>query len=153
MMFNARRLKMNRFTFWAFFLVAALAGAFQNAHGQAINATTQTAAPRGASRSAPATGAKPVANARLAPQVVSRPTGLPPQSLNRNLPRPVAQPPAYLQRTYSPAMRNANPSFATLNTEPDRSVQRPISLDPGTRQTEARTLAAMRQRRGIVTRE
>src|SRR5262249_16292183 len=33
------------------------------------------------------------------------------------------------------------------------SVQRPITLDPATRQTELRTLAAMRQRRGLVTRD
>ena len=32
-------------------------------------------------------------------------------------------------------------------------MQQPITVDPATRQTELRTLAAMRQRRGIVTRE
>ena len=32
-------------------------------------------------------------------------------------------------------------------------MQQPISVDPATRQTELRTLAAMHQRRGIVTRE
>ena len=32
-------------------------------------------------------------------------------------------------------------------------MQQPITVDPSTRQTELRTLAAMRQRRGVVTRE
>ena len=32
-------------------------------------------------------------------------------------------------------------------------MQQPIAVDPATRQTELRTLAAMRQRRGVVTRD
>ena len=144
---------MNRFTLSVFFVTAGLAGSFQNASGQAINTTTQTTAPRvTTSRSAPANAAKPVAPVR-APQVVARPTGLPPQSFNANPPRTVAQPPAYLQRPYSPTMRNMNPGVAALNTQPSGPVQQPISLDPATRQTEARTLAAMHQSRGFVTRE
>jgi len=143
---------MNRFTISAFFVAAGLAGIFQNANAQAINATMQSSAPRvAAGRSAAA--AKPVANARVAPQVVPRPTGLIPQRFNTNLPRTFSQPPAYLQRTYSPTVRNVNPGPAALNTQPSGPVQQPISLDPATRQTEVRTLAAMRQRRGIVTRE
>jgi Putative peptidoglycan binding domain len=153
MMFNARRLKMNRSTFSAFFVVAALAGSLPNAPGQAINATGQTASPRVvASRGAPATAAKPVAPAGVAPRVVARPTGLP-QSFNANPPRTIAQPPVYLQRTYFPTVRSLNPGPATLNTQRGGSVQQPVSLDPATRQTEMRTLAAMHQRRGIVTRD
>ena len=83
MMFNARRLKMNRFTFSAFFVAAVLAGSFQNAKAQMINPTVQTTSPRVvASRSAPATAAKPVATARVAPRVAPRPTGLNPQRFN-----------------------------------------------------------------------
>ena len=152
-MFNARRLKMNRFTFSAFFVVAALAGNLQNAPGQASNATVQTASPRVASRSAPATAAKPTVVTRAAPQVVSRPTGLVPQRFNANLPRPIAQPPVYLQRAYSPTVRSMNPAPPALNTQRGGPVQQPVSLDPATRQTEVRTLAAMRQRRGVVTRD
>jgi len=138
---------MNRFTLSVFFVAAGVAGSFQNAHGQAGNATVQTAAPRvTASRSAPAT-------ARGGPQVVARPNGLPQQSLNANPPRMIAQPPAYLQRTYSPTMRSVNPAFVTLNTQGGVPMQQPVSLDPATRQTEARSLAAMHQRRGFVTRE
>ena len=79
---------MNRFTFSAFFVAAVFAVNFHNAIGQTINATMQTTAPRVvASRGAPATAAKPVANARVAPKVVPRPTGLNPQRFNANLPR------------------------------------------------------------------
>jgi hypothetical protein len=154
MMFNGRRLKMNQFTFSAFFVVAALAGNLQIAKGQMVNATVQTAEPRvAASRSAPATAPKPVASARVGPQVAPRPTGLNPQRFNANLPRTIAQPPANLQRTYSPPVRTSNPGLATLDTQRGGPVQQPISVDPTTRQTELRTLAAMRQRRGVVTRE
>lgn len=153
-MFYGRRLKMNRFTFSALFVVAVLAGTFQIAKAQMINSTVQTASPRVvASRSAPATAAKPVASARVGPQVAQRPTGLNPQRFNSNLPRTIAQPPANLQRTYSPVVRTPNFSVATLNAPRGGPVQQPIAIDPATRQTELRTLAAMRQRRGVVTRD
>jgi Putative peptidoglycan binding domain len=152
MMFHGRRLKMNQFVFSAFFVTAALAGSFQIAKGQMVNATVQTAAPRVvANRGAPATAAKPVA--RVAPQVVPRPTALSPQRFNSNLPRTIAQPPANLQRTYSPPVRTSNPAFSALNVQRSGPVQQPITVDPATRQTELRTLAAMRQRRGVVTRD
>src|SRR6266436_2283179 len=119
-----------------------------------INPTVQTTSPRVVtSRSAPATAAKPVATARVAPQGVPQPTGLNPQRFNANLPRTIAQPPAYLQRTYAPSVQTSNPAFAALNVQRSGPVQQPISVDPATRQTELRTLAAMRQRRGVVTRE
>jgi len=152
MMFNARRLKMNRSAFSAVFVAAALAGNLHNATGQMINPTVQTASPRVvASRSAPATAGKPVA--RVGPQVATRPTGLNPQRFNSNLPRTIAQPPANLQRTYAPPVQTSNPAFAALNLQPSGPAQQPISVDPATRQTELRTLAAMRQRRGVVTRD
>jgi hypothetical protein len=65
----------------------------------------------------------------------------------------IAQPPVYLQRNYSPTLRSVNPELAALNTQRAGPVQQPVSLDPARHQTEARTLAAMRQRRGIVTRD
>jgi Putative peptidoglycan binding domain len=153
-MFNGRRLTMNRLTFSAFLVAAMLAGIFQNAPGQAINATMQTASPRGvANRSAPKTAAKPIAAARVAPRAVPRPTGLNPQSFNANQPRTIARPPANLQRPYSPRVRTSNLGLATLNAQRGGPVQQPITVDPATRQTELRTLAAMHQRRGIVTHE
>jgi hypothetical protein len=154
MMFNARRLTMNRFTFSAFFMGAGLAGILQNANAQVINATIQTAAPRVvSSRSAPATAAKAVATARVAPQVVPRPNGVNPQRFNSNLPPRIAQPPFNLQRRYSPPAQTSNPALAALNVTQSGPTQQPVTVDPATRQTELRTLAAMRQRRGIVTRE
>ncbi len=153
-MFNARRLKMNRSAFSALVVVAAIAGNLHNATAQTINSTAQTASPRvTASRTAPATAAKPVAITRVAPQGVPRPTGLNPQRVNANMPRTIAQPPANLQRTYSPIARTASPNFVTLANQPGGPVQQPIGVDPATRQTELRTLAAMHQRRGVVTRE
>jgi Putative peptidoglycan binding domain len=152
MMFNARRLKMNRSAFSALVAAAALAVNLHNATGQMINPTVQTASPRVvSSRGAPVTAAKPVA--RVAPQGVPRPTGLNPQRLNSNLPRTIAQPPANLQRPYAPPIRTSNFGVATLNAPRGGTVQQPISVDPATRQTELRTLAAMRQRRGLVTRD
>src|SRR6266481_7560109 len=83
MMFNARRLKMNRSAFSALFVAAALAGNLHNATAQTINPTAQTASPRVvASRKAPATAAKPGAITRVAPQGVPQPTGLNPQGFN-----------------------------------------------------------------------
>ena len=84
-MFNARRLKMNRSAFSAFVVAAALGGSLYDATGQMINPTVQTASPRvAASRSAPATAGKPVASARVGPQVAPRPTGLNPQRFNES---------------------------------------------------------------------
>jgi len=104
-------------------------------------------------RSAPATAAKPATNGRLAPQVIARPLGVPPQRFKSNLPRTIAQSPANLQRTYWPITRTSSPNLAALSNQGGGPVQQPISVDPVTRQTELRTLAAMHQRRGIVTRE
>lgn len=144
MMFNARRLKMNRSAFSALVGAATLGASLYDATGQ----TVQTASPRVvASRSAPA------ANARVAPQVAGRPIGSNPQRFNPNLPRMIAQPSANLQGTYSPIVRTSNFSVATLNAPRGGTVQQPIAIDPATRQTELRTLAAMRQRRGVVMRD
>jgi Putative peptidoglycan binding domain len=145
MMFNARRLKMNPFTFSVFFVAAGLAGIFQNANAQAINATMQTSAPRVAvSRAAPA------ANARVAPQVIARPVGVPTQGFNPSLPRTITQSPINPQHSYSPPLRSSNPTFTALNVPPSAPGQQTITVDPATRQTELRTLAVMRERRGYV---
>ena len=153
-MFNGRRPKMNQFVFSAFFVAAVLGGSLHNATGQMINPTVQTSSTRvAASRSAPATSAKPVVSTRVAPQAVVRPMGVPTQRFNSNLPRTVAPPAINPQRTYSPPVRTSNPAFAALNAQRSGPVQQPITVDPATRQTELRTLAAMRQRRGVVTRE
>src|SRR5215471_5996136 len=145
---------MNRLTFSAFFVATALAGSFHNASAQMNNLTVQTASPRVArSRSASGATAKSVANAGVAPQMMPPPNGVNPQRFNPNLPRTIAQPPAYLQRRYSPPAQTSNLALAALNVPQSGPMQQPITVDPATRQTELRTLAAMRQRRGVVTRE
>ena len=147
---------MNRFAFSASFVAAAVTGILSNAAGQMMNATVQTTSSRVvASRAAPTTAGKPVPGARLAPQVAPRPTGINPQRFNPTLPRMVAQPPVNLQRSYLPPMQASNPALAALNANRNGLMQQqqPVSVDPATRQTELRTLAAMRQRRGFVTRE
>ena len=69
---------MNQFVFSAFFVAAVLGGSLHNATGQMINPTVQTSSTRvAASRSAPATSAKPVVTTRVAPQAVVRPMGVP----------------------------------------------------------------------------
>jgi hypothetical protein len=78
----------------------------------------------------------------VAPQGIPWPTGFNPQRFNPNLPR-----------TYAPSVQTSNPAFAALNMQPSGPGQQSIRVDPATRQTELRTLAAMRPRRGIVTRE
>lgn len=134
---------MNRFNFSAFLVTASLAASLHDAAGQVISTTMQTAAPRVAPR--------PVATARVAPQVVSRPTGLNPQRSNPNLPRTIARPAINPQQNYFPSVPSSNPAFAALNLQ--RSTTGAIAVDPATRETEVRTLAAMHQRRGIVTRD
>ena len=145
---------MNRFAFSAFFVAAAITGILNNAAGQMMNATVQTTSPRVVvGRSGPTTAAKPVPAARPAPQVVPRPTGINPQRFNSNLPRGIAQSRVNVQRSYLPPLQTSNPAFAALNVPRNGQTQQPISVDPAVRQTELRTLAAMRQRRGVVTRE
>jgi hypothetical protein len=145
---------MNQFGFSTLCVIALLAGSFEIAAGQMINATVQTAGSRVvANRGAATTAGKPAVAARVAPQVISRPTGLNPQRFNSNLPRTIAQPAMNPQRIYSPPVQTSNPTFAALNVPRGTSGQQAITVDPVTRQTELRTLAVMHQRRGIVTRE
>src|SRR6266699_3689336 len=138
MMFDARRLKMNRSAFSVLFVAAALAGNLHNAAAQTINSTGQTASPGVvARRSAPATAAKPVAITRVAQQGVPQPTGLNPQRFNANLPRTITQ--------------TSSPNLATLANQRGGPVQQPISVDPATRQTELRTLETVRERHAFGT--
>jgi len=65
----------------------------------------------------------------------------------------IAQPAFNPQRTYAPPVQGSNPAFAELNMQRSGPGQQAITVDPATRQTELRTLAAIRQRRGVVTRE
>jgi Putative peptidoglycan binding domain len=143
-------MKLSRLAVFCVIAVALLG--VHGAVGQIINATVQTASPRVATtRSAPA--AKPIANTPIAPRVAPRPATINPRMVNASTPRVIAQPPINLQRNYSPGVRTSNPNFVALNAPRVAPGQRPIATDPATRQTELRTLAAMHQRRGVVTRE
>lgn len=61
------------------------------------------------------------------------------------------QPRANLLPNHSPIMRTLNPTFTALTVPRNaRTGERePIALNPATRQRELRTLAAMRERRGL----
>ena len=143
--------KVNRFS--TFCVFAALAGSLHNSIGQTTNSIAQPPSPRVvASRAAPATAAKPVVTARVAPQVIARPAGVPAQRFNSNLPRTIAQPATNVRPNYSARAGISNPNVAVLNAQRSAPGQQAITVDPITRQTELRTLAAMHQRRGIVTR-
>src|SRR5881392_4048398 len=124
---------MKEFKISALCLIAALFAGIQSGSGQVINATVQNVSSRPApSRGAPAPKAFGVANPSIAPRVAPRP-----------LPNyPVVAPPL-------------NPTVAAINTQriPRMGGQEPITLDPTTRQTELRTLAAMRKQRGFVDRQ
>jgi hypothetical protein len=128
---------MNRSAFSALVAAAAVGGSLHIATGQMVNPAVQTTSAQVApSRSAPTTAAKPVAGARVPPQIVSRPTGMNPQRFGT-----FPQPPANLQRGYSPTVQTSNPAFAALSVQRNAPMEQPISL------------AAIRQRRGIVTRD
>jgi hypothetical protein len=143
---------MKQIQFSVLFLIAAILLGIHSASGQAINATMQNAASRAVTvRSAPAVAARPVAGAPVVPHIVARPTGFSPQRFSPYVPRTNAQPATNLPN-YSPAVRTLNPTVASVMAQRGGSGQQAITVDPATRQTELRTLAAMRQRRGLVTR-
>jgi hypothetical protein len=133
-------------------LITLILPGIDSASGQVANATTQNVSSRvGTARAGAA--ARPVVNTPLAPRVVPKGATVNPGIVNSSTPR-VAAPPAILpQQTYLPAVRSSNPNLTSLNVQPGISRQQSITLDPATRQTELRTLAGMRERRGLVTRE
>jgi hypothetical protein len=130
-------------------LIASALATIHSASGQVINATVQNASPRVVtSRGAPAV--KSIANPAIAPHVASRPTSFGPRIVNSHTPYIVGQPGTNLQRNYSPAVRTLNPTFAAPR---GGQGQQAINLDPATRETELRTLATMRERRGFGTQQ
>ena len=140
---------MKYFKFLAHCLIAALAVSIHTAAGQVTNATVQTGSVRVApSRAAPVAG--PVANTAIARHVAPRPSGFTPRTFNTNAPRAVGQSP-YLLPNYPVVARSLNPAVATINAQRIARTreQEGITLNPTTRQTELRTLAAMRERRDI----
>ena len=133
------------------FLIAAVLPGIHDASAQVINATMQNASPRGTTaRSAPAVAARPIATAPVAPHIVARPTGFSPQRFSPYVPRTIVQRPTNLPN-YSPLVRTLNPTVASAMAQRGGSGQQAIMVDPATRQTELRTLAAMREHRTLGT--
>jgi Putative peptidoglycan binding domain len=141
---------MKQIRFSAICLVAAISAGIHSSSGQGINPIVQNSSVRIApSRVAPA--AKPVVNKPIAPHVAARPTSFTPRTLNTYAPRTIRQQGTNLRPNYSPVARSLNPRFAAINAQRIARTreQEAITLNPVTRQTELRTLAAMRQRRGF----
>ena len=136
---------MKHSKFSAFWLIAALAVSIHTVSGQIINATAPNASSRVVtSRGAPA--AKPIVTTSIAPRIAARPASLNPRTLNTGAPRTISQPGMNLRSNNQPVARPLNPSFATMSVP---AAEQPIRIDPTTRQTELRTLAAMHERRGF----
>jgi hypothetical protein len=140
---------MKHSKFSVFWLIAALSVSIHTASGQMINATAQNASPRVVtSRVAPA--AKPIVNTSSASRVAARPTSFNPRTFNAGAPRMISQPGVNL-RANNPPVAPLNPALATMRVQ--RSARHaelePIRVDPATRQTELRTVAAIRERHGV----
>ena len=138
---------MKHFKFSALCLIAALAVSIHTAAGQVTNATVQTGSV-GVAPSRAVAVARPVANTAIAPRLAARPSSFTPRTFNT--PRGVGQSPNLLPN-YPVVARSLNPTVAAINAQRIARTreQEGITLNPATRQTELRTLAAMRQRRGF----
>ena len=138
---------MKHFKFLALCFIAGMAASMHTAAGQGINPTVQTGSVRVApSRAGPA--AKPIVNVAITPRVAPRPTGFSQRTVSSYVPRTVGQSPNLLPN-YPVVARSLNPAVATINAQRIRrnTEREAIRVNPATRQTELRTLAAMRERR------
>src|ERR1043166_4412396 len=143
---------MKEFKFSALCLIAALAVSIHTAAGQVTNATAQNVSSRPApSRAAPA--ARPVTNTASASRVAPRPTSFVPRTISSYAPRTVGQAAPNLLPNYPVVTPSSNRNVPAINAQRIRRIdgQDPITIDPGTRQRELRTLATMRERPAIGT--
>ena len=141
---------MKHFKFLALCFMAGMPASMHIAAGQGINPTVQTGSVRVVTtRSAPAPKAFGVVNTAIAPHLAARPPSFTPRTFNTNAPRIIGQQGTNLRPNYSPVVQPLNARFTAIN--PQRIArtreQEGITLNPTTRQTELRTLAAMRERR------
>jgi hypothetical protein len=137
---------MKHFKFLALCFIAGMAASMHTAAGQGINPTVQT----GSVRVTPSRGvavAKPVANTAIARHIPARSPGFNPRTFNTSASRTVGQSPNLLPN-YPVVARSLNPTVAAINAQRIARTreQEGITLNPATRQTELRTLAAMRER-------
>ena len=139
--------------FSVLFLITAVLPSVHSASGQAINATMQTVSPRGTTtRSAPAVAAKPIASGPVAPHIAGRPPGFSPRASNPYAARTISSSVPNNARNYSPyIVRSLGPTVSPVSTDRSARIgdQQAITLDPAMRQTELRTLAAMREHRAL----
>jgi hypothetical protein len=142
---------MKHFKFLALCVIAGIPTSIHTAAGQGINPTVQT----GSVRAAPAAKAVRVVNTVIASRVAPGPAKFILRTSGSYLPRNLGQPAPNLLPNYPVVPRSLNPTVAAINPQRVRGIggQEPITLDPTARQTELRTLAAMRQRRGFVDRQ
>jgi hypothetical protein len=143
---------MKHFKFLALCFIAGIPASIHTAAGQGINPIVQTGSVRVApSRAAPAPKAFGGANTAIARPVAARPSSFTPRTFNTNAPRTVGQQGTNLRPNYSPVVQPLNARFTAINAQRIARTreQEGITLNPATRQTESRTLAAMRQRRDI----
>src|SRR5207249_767340 len=143
---------MKHFKSLALCFIAGMAASIHTAAGQGINPTVQTVSVRVApSRSAPAPKAFGVANTAIARHVAARPPSFTSRTFNTNAPRMIGQQGTNLRPNYSPVVQPLNPRFAAINAQRIARTreQEGITLNPATRQRELRTLAVMRERRGL----
>jgi hypothetical protein len=84
-------------------------------------------------------------------RAVARPVRFTSQPLNAGAPRIISQPATNLRLNYPPVAQPLNPPLATMRAQKDpRAAElEPVRVDPATRPTELRTLAAIRERRGF----
>jgi hypothetical protein len=142
-------MKQTRFS--ALCLIAALSTGIHSGFGQVINPSAQNVSSRPVtSRGAPA--AKPIANTSIAPRIAPAPANFRPQTFNAHTPYSGGQLRTTVRPNYSPVVRSLNPSFATMSAQRIAPIREPqtIALDSATRARELRTLAAMRNRRGLT---
>src|SRR6516162_9524520 len=138
---------MRHFKFLGLCFIAGMAASVHTAAGQGINPTVQTGSVRVTPTRAVAV-AKPVVNTAVAPHVAGRLPSFTPRTFNTSAPRIIGQQGTNLRLNYSPVVRPLNLGFAAINAQRIARTreQEGITLNPATRQTELRTLAAMRER-------
>ncbi len=142
---------MKQIQFFILSFIAAVLPGIHSASGQVAKATTQNISPRVVTTHA-GPAARPIARTAVAPRVAPRPANTNLRIVNPSA-RPIIAPPAVISRhTYSPPVRLSNYNLAVVNKQRGVAQQQAITLDPVIRQTELRTLAEMRERRGLVTR-
>ena len=141
---------MKHSKFSAFWLIAALAVSIHTVGGQVINATAQNASPRVVTSRAPP-AAKSIVTAPIAPRVAARPTSFNARTFNTVAPRMISQPATNLRPNNPPDARPLDPALGAMRTQKSARFAElePIRVDPVTRQTELRTLTAVRERHGF----